>query len=246
MGMSPGEWLLTRQIREAIPEKIATYCEFVPADVATQYIDGAYAHVSLSNYRDGYADVSPHFVNLHRFALPDFKQFELIYYAGLRNGNWFLLKYPFFNGDGYYLTGAELTGYDDHSRAFLARVFKVQHEHADAFTSTDVEPLVPTALPGLYANRFSTERKSVWTLWNANYRTARGAVLTVPPCCPGPVTSTHGTSVLSRRKWTARRRVCNGRSVRGAWGALFSSSRRIGCSSLLHALPAAVRVRNLP
>jgi hypothetical protein len=180
VGMSPGEWLLTRQIREAIPEKIATYCEFVPADVATQYIDGAYGHVSLNNYREGYADVAPHFVNLHRFALPDFKSFELIYYAGLRNGNWFLLKYPFFNGDGYYLTGGELAGYDDHSRSFLTRVFNLQHEHADAFTSKDVDPLVPTAQPGLYANRFSTERKCVWTLWNANYRTARGTVLTVP------------------------------------------------------------------
>ena len=179
-GMSPGEWILTRQIREALPAKIATYCEFVPADVATQYIDGAYGHVSLQNHREGYGEVSPHFVNLHRFALPGFKTFELIYYAPLRNGNWFLLKYPFFNGDGYYLTGADLAGYDDHSRAFLTRVFKLQHDHADALTSTDVEPLVSTAQPGLYANRFSTDRKSVWTLWNANYRTARGALLTVP------------------------------------------------------------------
>ena len=180
VGMCPGEWLLTRQIREALPERIATYCEFVPADVATQYLDGAYGHVALQNHREGYGAVAPHFVNLHRFAIPDFKTFELIYYTALRNGNWFLLKYPFFNGDGYYLTGAELDGYDEHSCAFLTRVFKIQHEHADAFRSTDVEPLVSTELAGLYANRFSGGAKTVWTLWNSNYRTARGRLLAVP------------------------------------------------------------------
>ncbi len=40
MGMSPGEWLLSRQIRAALPAEIATYCEFVQADVAHQYLDG--------------------------------------------------------------------------------------------------------------------------------------------------------------------------------------------------------------
>lgn len=180
MGMCPGEWILSKEIRQALPAKIATYCEFVPADVACQYLDGAYGHVALQNHREGYGGVAPHFVNLQRFAFPDFKTWELIYYVPLRNGNWFLLKYPFFNGDGYYLTGAELDGYDEHSRAFLARVFKIYHEHAEAFTSTDVEPLVRTGLPGLFANRFSTEKETIWTLHNTNYRTARGALLTVP------------------------------------------------------------------
>jgi hypothetical protein len=180
MGMCAGEWLLTKEVRQAVPAKIATYCEFVPADVATQYLDGAYGHVSLNNHREGYGTVAPHFVNLHRFALPDFKTFELIYYVPLRNGNWFLLKYPFFNGDGYYLTGAELDGYDEHSRAFLTRAFKILHEHPEAFTATDVEPLVRTEQPGLFANRFSAAKETIWTLHNTNYRTVRGPLLTVP------------------------------------------------------------------
>jgi hypothetical protein len=180
MGMCAGEWLLTKEVRQAVPAKIATYCEFVPADVATQYLDGAYGHVSLNNHREGYGTVAPHFVNLHRFALPDFKTFELIYYVPLRNGNWFLLKYPFFNGDGYYLTGSELDGYDEHSRAFLTRAFKILHEHPEAFTATDVEPLVRTEQPGLFANRFSAVKETIWTLHNTNYRTVRGPLLTVP------------------------------------------------------------------
>jgi len=179
MGMCAGEWMLSRQMRQAVPPTVATYCEFVPADVATQYLDGAYGHVALDNFRKGYGSLAPHFVNLHRFALPDFKTFELIYYVPLRNGNWFLLKYPFFNGDGYYLTDQELRGYDDHARAFLARAFKIQHAHSDALTARDVEPLVPTAAAGLYANRFATAGKTVWTLLNANYQTVRGDLLRV-------------------------------------------------------------------
>lgn len=180
MGMCPGEWILSREVRQAVPPEIATYCEFVPADVASQYLDGAYGHVALDNHRNGYGRVAEHFVDLHRFALPDFKIFELIYYVPLANGNWYLLKYPFFNGNGYYLTGQELDGYDDASRAFLTRVFKIQKAHADAFTSADVEPLAQTEAPGLYANRFSTAKKTVWTLFNANYRTLRGALVEVP------------------------------------------------------------------
>lgn len=179
-GMCPGEWLLSRQVRAAVPPEIAFYCEFVPADVATQYLDGAYGHVSLNNHTEGYERLAPHFVNLHRFAIPDFKTFELIYYTPLRNGNWFLLKHPFFNGDGYYLTDAKMDGWDDAVSRFMTRVFAVQHRYADAFTSSDVQPLVATAQRGLYANCFRTPSRTVWTLYNANYRSVRGTLLSAP------------------------------------------------------------------
>lgn len=179
-GMSPGEWLLSRQVRRAVPAEIALYCEFVPADIATQFVDGAYGHVALDNYREGWSRLAPHFVNLHRFVVPDFKTFELIYYTPLRNGNWFLLKYPFFNGDGYYLTDAKMEGWDERSSAFMTRVFALQHQYAEAFTSSNVEPLVATEQPGLYANCFRAKKQVVWTFFNANYRTVRGALLTTP------------------------------------------------------------------
>jgi len=178
-GMSPGERFLIKQIREIVPPGIATYCEYVPDDVTSQFIDGAFGHVSLYGHRQGYDEVAPHYVNLQRFAFPDFKTFELIYYVPQVNGNWFLLKYPFFNGDGYYLTTACLLS-DEHARAFYRNVFRIQHAHSDAFTSSDVEPLVRTEVPNLFANRFSTARKTVWTLFNANYRTVRGRLLVVP------------------------------------------------------------------
>lgn len=179
MGMAPGEGILSRQVREAIPPEIATYCEFVPSDVMTQYLDGGFGHVALDGHRDAGDPVAPHYVNLHRFAFPDFKTFELIYYVPQTNGNWYLLKYPFFNGDGYYLTSV-LFSSDEHAQGFYRSVFRVQHEHKDAFTADDVEPLVTTRQPGLFANRFSTPKKTVWTLLNTNHRTLRGHLMTVP------------------------------------------------------------------
>jgi len=52
--------------------------------------------------------------------------------------------------------------------------------HREAFSSDDVEPLVPTLVPGVFANRFTSQSETVWTLYNANGRTVRGALLEVP------------------------------------------------------------------
>ena len=193
MGMSPGEGLLIRRIREALPERIATYSEFVPADVTAQYMDGAFGHVPLDGWRDGYDTVAPHYINLQRFAFPDFKTLQLIYYVPQVNGNWSLLKYAFFDGDGYYLTTACLRS-DDHARGFYRHVFDIQHRYAAEFTSDDVEPLVPTEQPNLFANRFSTADRTVWTLFNAHPRTRRGHLLSV----------THRPGAAYRDAWNDR------------------------------------------
>lgn len=178
-GMSPGEGMLARVIRAAVPTNIALYCEYVPSDVMCQDLDGAFGHTALHGNRDGYEQFSPHYLNLQRFVQPDFKVFELIYYAPLKNGNWYLLKYPFFNGEGYYLTGSYPDA-EPAAREFLRKAFDLLRAHADAFTSNDVEPLVPTKIAGLFANRFTGPKETVWTLFNANHRTLKGPLITVP------------------------------------------------------------------
>lgn len=178
MGMSPGEWVLTRDIRAAVPSNIVLYCEYVPNDIMCQHLDGAFGHTALHGHRDGYDRFSPHYLNLQRFVQPDFKVFELIYYAPLKNGNWSLLKYPFFNGEGYYLTSAYPDA-DARSREFLSKAMRIQRTHADAFGSNDVEPLIPTMAPGLFANRFTGPKETVWTLLNANHRGLKGELLAV-------------------------------------------------------------------
>ena len=48
------------------------------------------------------------------------------------------------------------------------------------YLSDDVEPLVPTLCPTVYANRFASNGRVVWTLFNAQFRTFRGDCLRVP------------------------------------------------------------------
>jgi hypothetical protein len=188
MHMSPGEGIIARQIREALPTEMVTYGEMGATDVLSQYIDGTFSYIGWWSWRSpawmaphpSYDEIAPHYVNLRRFVFPDFKNFQLIHEIPLKNGNWFLLKYPFFTGDGYYLRHQVFTWADDRSRSFLRTVFRIYHEYVDAFTSRDVEPLVQTEVPGLFANRFSAPKATVFTLLNANYRTIQGDLLKVP------------------------------------------------------------------
>ena len=118
-------------------------------------------------------------MDLPRFAFPDFKQLHIIYYVTNRAGNWWLLKFPFFNGEVYRIGVPGLSSMDQPSLAFLRRAIHVQHAHREAFASRDVEPLVPTEVSGVFANRFATPEESVWTLYNANGRSVQRRVLRV-------------------------------------------------------------------
>ncbi|MGC8743105.1 MAG: DUF6259 domain-containing protein [Verrucomicrobiia bacterium] len=191
-GMSPGEGILLRKIREAVPSNIVLYTEFIPSDVASQFIDGSFSYLypvaylgnkdwwlNQMNKETSHERFAPHYINLFRFAFPDFKIFQIVYDVPQTNGNWFLLKFPFFNGEGYCLKGVTQTDCDSRATAFYRKVFAIQHKYADAFSSQDVEPLVKTEYPHLFANRFSAPNYTLWTLYNANYKTISGKLLRV-------------------------------------------------------------------
>ncbi|OGV68571.1 MAG: hypothetical protein A3K19_08555 [Lentisphaerae bacterium RIFOXYB12_FULL_65_16] len=85
--------------------------------------------------------------------------------------------------DGDYaiwLGGGTDNTYCDDAHQFLRRAFAILNENEDAFCSADVEPLVPTLIPTVYANRFTGKQHTVWTLFNAEYRTFKGPCLRVP------------------------------------------------------------------
>lgn len=172
-----GEVALLRDIRKAVGPAVALYTEYAPAEVSRQYIDGSISYQALWSVDQ--EPLAPHFIDLPRFAFPDFKQFHIIYYVGTRAGNWWLLKYPFFNGEVYRNGAPNLPGMDAPSLAFLKRAIEVQASHREAFASSDVQPLVPTEAAGVFANRFSTSGTNVWTLYNANGRNVRKPVLRV-------------------------------------------------------------------
>lgn len=171
-----GERDTTRAIREALPPEIANLTEETPNDVNSQYQDGALGYsVTWSD-----PTLMPHRVDLFRFMFPDFKVLQLVQYNSFTQGAWEMLKYPFFNGEGYWLGGGTTGTYCEDAHQFLKQAFSILNGHEDAFCSEDVEPLVPTLEPTVYANRFTGQRETVWTLLNARFRTFEGDVLTVP------------------------------------------------------------------
>jgi hypothetical protein len=123
--------------------------------------------------------LAPHRVDLFRFAFPDFKVFQLVAYNDFVEGGWALLKFPFFNAEGWWLGNGIPGGFEPAAQEFLRRAFAVLHAHAEAFRSDHPQPLVPTENPLVYANAFPAETETVWTLFNADYRTCRGPVLAV-------------------------------------------------------------------
>ncbi|MGC8667290.1 MAG: DUF6259 domain-containing protein [Chthonomonadales bacterium] len=170
-----GEYGTLRAIRSATPAPIATLTEEVPCDVNSQCQDGSLGYsVAFSD-----ADLTPSRFHLFRFVFPDFKVFQLVSYNDFVEGGWQLLKFPFFNGEGIWLQNAH-SGFCADAHAFLEQAFAIQHEYADAFTSQDVEVLVPTLKPSVYANRFRSPRVTVWTLFNAEFHSVHGSLLRVP------------------------------------------------------------------
>jgi hypothetical protein len=172
------EVAMLKGIRAAVGPEVALYTEYPPAEVSRQILDGSFTYQALWSVDQ--EPLAPHFIDLPRFAFPRFKQFHIIYYVATRAGNWWLLKIPFFNGESYDLGVPNLPNYDAASRAFQRQALQVLCAHREAFSSEQVEPLVPTAVAGVFANRFSAAKETVWTLYNANGRTVRGALLRVP------------------------------------------------------------------
>jgi hypothetical protein len=64
-------------------------------------------------------------------------------------------------------------------REFPPPIYAIFKEHADVLRSRDCEPLVPTLMPLVYANRFGSGKKTLWTLYNATGHTVDGPVLEV-------------------------------------------------------------------
>jgi len=90
-----------------------------------------------------------------------------------------LLKWPFFNGEAIWLQGDPVRDYCADARSFLKQTFAILHQYKEAFCSENVQPLVPTLTPTVYANEFRGPTVTAWTLFNAEFRTMRGDLLSV-------------------------------------------------------------------
>jgi hypothetical protein len=100
--------------------------------------------------------------NLQRFLFPECKAYELDHRGADRD-----LHKRFWNLVGAF--GVE----------YPPAMYAILKENRDAHASRDCEPLVPTLIKGVYANRFGGGAKTLWTLYNATGHTLEAPLVAV-------------------------------------------------------------------
>lgn len=166
---------IIRRAIDAARPGVAVYTEETPVDVTTQYQDGSFSYAM----RHAQLARTPVPLNLARFALPDFKTIQILY-CDKPTGSWATgVRWVFFGGEAIWLEGPAAEWFEPETREEIRRCYGILREHRDAFTSLEPEPLVPTEMGGVYANRFPAPGKTVYTLYNARRRTVRGPVLRI-------------------------------------------------------------------
>lgn len=170
---------LTKKVREALDKTksgVALYTEESPCDVVSQYQDGSFTYAMNQTRTSG--AMAP--LNLFRFAIPDFKTFEILV-CDQPTGSWAQgVRWVFFNGEGLWLEGPGGEWFSPETRDTIRKCHSILCAHKDAFTSDHPEPLVDTQASLIFANRFPANGTEVWTLYNARHSTYSGPVLRLP------------------------------------------------------------------
>lgn len=125
--------------------------------------------------------MNPSVVNLTRFALPDFKVFQILKCDLPLGNDQEGVKHIFFNGDGIWLAGPlnDPNWFPEELRKTIRKTHAILINHKAAFLSLDAVPLVPVLQEQVYANYFPSARANVWTLFNAEDNPVTGNVLKV-------------------------------------------------------------------
>ncbi len=173
-----GELQMTQKVRAALGPDAALYTEESPCDLTMQWQDGAFTY-AISSVSD---ELSPHHLNLVRFAVPDFKTIEIITCDHPLGDNLEALKQILFNGEAIWLEGIPDRWFDERALAYIGRMHAVLRDNADCFTSLRPEALVPTLWADLYANRFPSDdrRRCAWTIYWTGPRTLTADLMRVP------------------------------------------------------------------
>jgi hypothetical protein len=175
----PGEGQLTRKVRQALPPECVVYTENFPPDIHTVLQDGSFDY-AINYFQTTAHRWMPVPVRLGRFVFPDFKVLQIIVCDLPVGTNEEAVRQVFFNGDGFWLQGEPDFWWQPEALSVLRKCIAILREHADAFASDRCEPLVPTLVGGVFANKFEGKGKTVWTLYNANWRSVSDEILAVP------------------------------------------------------------------
>jgi hypothetical protein len=187
--MSKPENTLMKELKLQFPDK-AVYNEFGGTEVSSQYTDGGLSYNTQWGYyppewgsiiaHEPNQKVAPHFLDLRRFTCPEFKTFETaMTQTKWENGNWFLGKFPFFNGNSYFHRADVGDDGDAEAVEMFKKIRFIQNAHKLEFTSKDVEPMVTSYCRNTFVNRFTSDKCSVYTVYNANFRTVNDVIFRV-------------------------------------------------------------------
>ena len=175
-----------KTLRESIPPSTTVWGEFPIPDVGSQYWDGfitydfipLYEHlVEVYNSQAGAPSDSLHLlpVNIFRFIFPNLRQCAFPVGQEGFIDSWAYMKFLLFNGYALFDTTWRL--YTKTCRRNLSKSLNIMRKYADCFSSEKPEMFVPTMRSKVYANKFPGKNRTVWTLYNARYRTIIGNII---------------------------------------------------------------------
>ncbi len=180
-----GEIEMAREVRRALDaagrKNTFLYLEETPPDAAAPYFDAAFCY----NFPNADRRLSPLKLNLSRFAFPDIRLWDMLSIGidpRVLPAEDFRLS--LWHGNGLWLKGHSETWYGEDLLGWIRRARALLGKHAAAFNG-EAEPLVDSPHPAVFINRFGGGRETVYTLFNAWYRTVRfsfqGRRLTLGP-----------------------------------------------------------------
>jgi len=152
------------------------YIEFTPCDALMGRIDAAFDYGMTIRNLPLHATRLP----LRRYAFPQVRFVEMVGF-GIRPVPVLAddLHCSFFHGMSLWLKGRSGAWFSTGFREAARQMHAVLTEHAEAFHADRCEPLIPTRVPGLYANLFEGPSERIITVYNATLSTIRGELLNI-------------------------------------------------------------------
>ena len=176
------------ELKDSMPDDVVLYGEYYAADVNARYIDANISYYILDllcdhieqtqgvyteDASDCYGTV---LTDVYRFVFP--KIVQIILPISLRHKSWHPLKATFFNGEAIYDSFWDAE--ERRGREFIAKAYRIKKQYADCFSSDNPQTMIDSMNDAVCINRFPSENRCIYTLYNRSYHTYSGEILVVP------------------------------------------------------------------
>jgi len=180
----PAETNFMKILRNNLSDDVVTFTEECPTDVSTQFQDGSFSYgVTFGRYKGNpLGNSNPSGISLVRFAFPDYKIFEILHVDEPVGNDIEGVNLVFFNGNGLWIEGPlnNTTWFPLEVRDVIKKCYTVLKRNIENFRSSDPMPLVKTMDFRVFANLFPTEKKNVWTIFNAYEKAINKPIMEIP------------------------------------------------------------------